>query len=222
MQPSGLPMFDARAFEPKQGMPSHPDGKFPAIVSNTEIAPTKDGTGGMFVVEFSTPAGKIVKRYNLFNNSAEAVRIAQHELSALCHATGVYQVDPNNQGAALRNAQLVIEVAPQRKNPEYHEVVKVYDRNGNEPGKPGGAAPQPAMPPAQPQYQAPQGGPAPAQAGWTPNAATGPAPQQPAQPGPAPAQGGWGPPPAQPPAGTQPAVDWSQGAQSGAAPWGQR
>jgi hypothetical protein len=98
----------------------------------------------MFVIEFTTPAGSIMKRYNLWNQSAKAVEIANHELSALCHATGVFKLDFQNDGAALRGARGQLDVALQdvTKPDGYVEVKKVYDANGNEPGRTG-AAPQP-------------------------------------------------------------------------------
>jgi hypothetical protein len=181
--------FDANMVPPKQLGESHPVGKFPFQISNTEITATKDNTGGMFVVMFKTPAGEAVHRYNISNQSAKAVEIAHGQLSALCHATGIFKLDWANDGAALRGGQGMIEVGfqkgqePTPENPAggYTEIKKVYDRNGNEPGK----APQ-----AAPQTQ-PNGG-------WgQQQPQQQPAPQQMQQPNPNPPmqqnpQGGWG------------------------------
>lgn len=149
-----MPMiFDARQYTPTQGFPAHPPGKFRALISNTERAVVKDNPqNGMFVVEFQTDQGRIAKRYNLWNQNAEAVRIANNELSALCFATGVYQIDLEQDGAQLRNAQCYIEVGKQAKG-DYMEVARVYDLQGNEPGK----APQGQLmaAPAQPQQMQP-------------------------------------------------------------------
>lgn len=167
--------FDATQHQPMQGVgEGHPKGKFPATISNTLIKPTNAGDGGMFVVEFTTQAGTISNRYNLWNPSPKAVEISHKELSALCHATGVFRVGMENDGAALRGASLMIEVDDQKdkdgKPNGYVEVKKVYDKNGNEPGKP---------PTNQPQPQGQQGG-------WAQNAA--PVPQAPIQQNPS---GGW-------------------------------
>lgn len=166
--------FDANQIQPKQMGESHPVGKHPFQISNTEIAPTKDGTGGMFIVTFKTPVGEIPFRYNLWNQSDKAKEIAAGQLSALCHATGVFRVDWQNDGAALRGAMGMIEVgfqkgqepSPEMPHGGYTEVKKVYDRNGNEPGKAPQAAPQTAQPanggwgnqqqPQQPTVQQPQ------------------------------------------------------------------
>lgn len=142
--------FDANMVPPKQLGESHPVGKFPFQISNTEIAPTKDQTGGMFIVHFLTPAGTAVFRYNIWNQSDKAKEIAAGQLSALCHATGIFKLDWANDGAALRNGRGMIEVGYQKgqeptpENPAggYTEIKKVYDINGNEPGKPPQAAPQ--------------------------------------------------------------------------------
>lgn len=202
MQMTGT--FNAQQFAPRQADDAHPPGKFQATISNTSIAATRDNTGGMFVIEFTTPAGSISSRYNLWNASPKAVEIAQGELSALCHATGVFNLDWANEGAALRNALCMIDVGPQTdkegKPTGYMEVKKVFDTRGNEPGK---NAPQ-----GQPSNQV--------------------AAQQPA-PNPAPIQqnnnGGWGNPNANPAPAANPAQPaWGAGAAGGAVnpPWGQR
>lgn len=177
--------FDANQHQPIQGVgEGHPKGKFPATITNTSIEPTKDGTGGMFVVEFNTSGGSIKNRYNLWNANAKAVEIAHRELSALCYATGVIRLDMNNDGAALRNARLQIEVDDQKdkegKPNGYVEVKKVLDPNGNEPGK---------APANQPQPQGQQGG-------WG-GAAQQAAVQQQQPPMQSNPSGGWQAPPAQ-------------------------
>jgi len=135
--------FDANQHAPKQLGAVVPPGKWPFQISNTSIVPTKANDGGMFVVEFDTPQGRISMRYNLWNQSPKAVEIAHGQLSALCHATGVFKVDYANEGAALRGAMGMIEVGLQDadKPDGYTEVKRVFDKNGNEPGKPPAAAP---------------------------------------------------------------------------------
>src|ERR1019366_457049 len=141
--------FDANQHAPKQLGAIVPPGKWPFQISNTSIVPTKANDGGMFIVEFDTPQGRIFKRYNLWNQAPKAVEIAHGELSALCHATGIFKVDYANEGAALRGAMGMIEVALQDsdKPDGYTEVKRVFDKNGNEPGK------APAAPQMAPQSQ---------------------------------------------------------------------
>lgn len=150
-------IFDANTVAPKQGGGAHPVGnKYPFKITDTSIDPTKDNSGGMFVVEFTSEVGSIKHRYNLWNQSEAAKRIAYEQLSALCHATGVMKIDFKNDGAAFRGAGGLMDIGfqkghePTAEKPEggYVELKKVYDRNGNEPGKapqtqqqPNGAAP---------------------------------------------------------------------------------
>lgn len=200
----GTPMnyvFDASQYEPQQGMQSHPPYKGRAYISKTEIVPTKKGDGGMFVVTFTTDAGTIQNRYNLWNANNDAVRIAQGELSALCHAVNVHQVDMSNEGAALINAQCLLEIAPQKNDPRYSEIVKVYRPDGAEPTRQGAIAPQ--------------GGPG----GFTPpGGASGPTP---GLGNAAPGGGAWPAPGGPGPGNTPPAspnAPWGAGGPGGGAP----
>jgi hypothetical protein len=131
------PYFDANQFTPSQisGGGKHPVGKFPAEITDTDVAPTSSKSGNMYVVTFKTPVGEIDMRFNLWNSNPEAVRISQEQLSFLCHVTGIYRLNFETKGAELRGAQLMIEVGEQKAKPEYTEVKKLFDRFGNEPGK---------------------------------------------------------------------------------------
>lgn len=183
--------FDATTVAPEQSAGSkHPLGNYQAQVTDTSIEESQDKLSGMFVVEFTTPNGTIKKRYGLWHSNPQTVEIANKQLSALCHATGIFRVQWENEGAALRGARCAIEVGDQlAKDPSnptgpkipngYVEVKKVFDTAGNEPGKASSQAQQPA-PQQQPQGQPLQQG---ATGGWTqPNQQT--TAQQPAN-------GGW-------------------------------
>ena len=194
--------FDATNIPPQQMGDRHPVGTFPFQISNTYGQQNKNTPGGQFVVEFTTPVGMVANRYNLWNQSPQAVEIAQKELSALCHAVGVFKlsfvgVGEKDYGRELRGARGVVKVDLQdaTKPDGFVEVKKVFDSAGNEPGKTGGAAPAP-----QPQQQQPPGGgwgqqapnqqpaqnnpPAANNGGWGGNQNQSPAPQQGWQPGP--------------------------------------
>lgn len=141
-------VFDANTIAPRQGG-AHPVGnKFTFRITDTSIKQVKDKQAGYFQVEFTSEAGSINHNYNLWNESEVARRIANEQLSALCHAVGIFKVDFKNDGAALRGATGLMDIGfqkghePSAEKPEggYVELKKVYDRNGNEPGK---AATQP-------------------------------------------------------------------------------
>lgn len=203
--------FDARTVDPTQGAGSLPVGKHPVVITASEIKPTSDNSGGMLVLDLQIIDGPNKGttgnyRLNLYNKSAKACEIAHKQMSAVCHVTGIYNVTDSSQ---LHNIPFVIEVALQSGEEAaakgYTEVKRVYDMQGNEPGKQGQppAAPQPQAqqfaPPAQQQAAAP----APAAAWGTPTQ------QQAAAPAPAPAAA-WGNQ-----AGQQQAA-----APAGGAPWG--
>lgn len=203
--------FDATSIPPSQGAGAHPAGMFPFVITNTFGQDTKAKDGAMLCVVMTSNVGSITNRYNIFNASEAAMEIAKKELSALCHATGVFKLtilDSNNQllpydqwAREIRNARGVMEIGPQANDPKYMEVKKVFDASGNEPGKGPSPAPQP---------QQAQGG------GWNAAPAAQGAPgggwQQPAAtqaPAAAPANaGGWQPGP-QAAAGAGSAPPWA-------------
>ncbi len=128
--------FDATKYNPEQGIAKHPVGKFPAVISEVKLE-GKSEDDHHLIVFFTTQAGSIRKQYNIASDSKEdnmkkMVEIARNNLAALCYATGVYKL---GNGQELVNARCQIEVKEQTKNPNYNEVSKVYDANGNEPGK---------------------------------------------------------------------------------------
>jgi len=134
-------VFDARTVEPRQSGGKHQVGnKWQGVITNTLVKPTKDQKGGIFEVEFSSPGGTIKNNYNIWNESEAARNIAKQQLSALCHATGIFQIDFKNDGAALRGGKLIYDVGfqagqePSAEKPEggYVEVKKIYDINGND------------------------------------------------------------------------------------------
>ncbi len=218
--------FNANQYEPNQGMGIHPPAqKIPFTISNTSIVETKDKTGAMLVVEFTSSMGMVVNRYNIYNKEPKAVEIAYGQLSALCRAIGIFQIDGNNECAALRGGKGLMDVGyqkgeepdpqfPDRKG--YTELKKVYDLSGNEPGK----APAQNQPQTQPAAQQGGFGQQPAQ---SQPQQTAPLQQQP--------NGGWGAQPQGQQAQPQPQQQtpqqgqaWQPGGapQGGNPPWGSR
>lgn len=135
--------FDARTVQPQQGGGAHPVGnKFPFTITSVEVKPTKENNGGMLDVELTSPAGSITMHYNLWNESDKAREIAQKQLSALCHVTGIFVIGPR-QGQELLGGKGLMDIGfqkghePTAEKPAggYVELKKVYDMAGNEPGK---------------------------------------------------------------------------------------
>src|SRR6185295_13654886 len=107
--------FNANQYEPNQGFGIHPPAqKIPFQITGTSILETKDKTGGYLKVEFTSPQGMVTQNYNINNQNPKAVEIAYGQLSALCRAVGVYQIDGSNECAALRGAKGLMDVGYQK------------------------------------------------------------------------------------------------------------
>lgn len=225
--------FNANAIDPTQGGSFHqlPPGKHPVIITGSEVKATADKESGMVVFELQCIGGAAQGQtgtlmLNLYNKSDKAREIAEKQLSALCHAVGVFLLQNTEQ---LHNIPFGVEVTTRPLTPEqiqkqqagetvapYTQVNKILDSNGNEPKASGQQQQQAPAPQQQQAAQQPAGN-----GGW------GGGQQQPAQQAaaPAPAAGGWGgqqqQPAAQAPAPANNGGGWQQGAaQAGGASWG--
>lgn len=142
--------FNANQYEPNQGFGIHPPAqKVPFTITSTAIKENSKKTGGYLSVELTSSMGVITTNYNIHNDNPKAVEIAYGQLSALCRAVGIYQIDGNNECSALRGGKGQMDVGyqkgeepdpafPDRKG--YTELKRIYDVNGNDPSKPGQAA----------------------------------------------------------------------------------
>ena len=226
--------FNAQQYDPTQGGGSLPVGRHPVIIESSEVKANKANDGGYLQLNVKLIDGPQTGttgayRLNLYHSNPQTAEIAHRQLSAICHCVGVFNVQDSGQ---LHNIPFIIEVGLQKGEEAaqkgYTEVKKVFDINGNEPGKAGQGAPA-----AQPQQQpAAQGGfgqqqPAAQPQGNAPAWGGGQPAQQQPQGAPAGNAPAWGQQPAQQPAAQQPAQQaggWQQGgaAPAGGAPWGQR
>ena len=228
-----LQAFDAQQFDPTQGGGNLPVGRHPSIIESSEVKANKANDGGYLQLNVKLIDGPQTGttgayRLNLYHSNPQTAEIAHRQLSAICHCVGVFNVQDSSQ---LHNIPFIIEVGLQKGEEAaqkgYTEVKKVFDINGNEPGKAGQGAPA-----AQPQQQPAQGGfgqqqPAAQPQGNAPAWGGGQPAQQQPQGAPAGNAPAWGQQPAQQPAAQQPAQQaggWQQGgtAPAGGAPWGQR
>lgn len=109
---ANLSGFDANRVEPSTDFDPLPAGKYLAVITDSEMKPTKAGTGSYLQLAFEIIEGphkgrKAWARLNLINGNETTVKIAQAELSALCRAVGV--LAPNDS-VELHNLPLVITV----------------------------------------------------------------------------------------------------------------
>jgi hypothetical protein len=86
--------FDSSTVAPQQEFDLLPAGKYVAHVIDSEIVPTKAGTGDILKLTFEILEGehanrKLWARLNIRNENAQAQQIGLAQLSALCHAIGL-------------------------------------------------------------------------------------------------------------------------------------
>ena len=241
--------FDATTVAPDTGGGDPvPAGWYNVMIDESEMKPTKAEGGLRLSLRFTIMDGQYANRkvftgLNLKNANPVAQEIAYKQLSAICHAVGVMQVQDSQQ---LHGRPLKIKVKVKAAQGDYEASndITAY-KNINEQvdgpatgGAPAGApwatapaaapqqpawAPQPAAAPVAPaqQFAPPVQAPAPAAAApqWQPPAAQQPWAQAPAQ---APAPQFQQPAPQAAPAPTAPAPGavppWMQQAAAAPAP----
>lgn len=174
--------FDASNVEPFEGFAAVPAGWYNVIMDESEMKPTKDGSGSYLQCRFDIVDGqykgqKLFTRFNLRNQNPVAVEIAYKQLSAIAHAIGILQVQDSSQ---LHNRPLKVKVRV-RKDPngqyeDSNEITSYKNINENvgeaftfaapaqippvqqfaSPTQQYAAPAQQYVPPVQQQYTAPQ------------------------------------------------------------------
>jgi hypothetical protein len=137
--------FDANSVEPNSGFDPVPAGKYLAVITESEMKPTKANTGQYLQLTFQILDGEykgrmLWARLNLDNPNATAVQIARADLSAICRAVGV--LAPNDS-VELHNLPLVIDVRC-KKRADTGEITNEIKGFGRKDAPP----PSPAGPPA--------------------------------------------------------------------------
>lgn len=128
---ASLEGFDAEKVEPSTGFDPIPDNEYTAMIVDSEVKPTKKGTGkylnlSLEVVDGPYRGRRLWDMLNLWNPSAEAVQIAEATLSAICRSIGVMRP---KESAELHNKVLKIKVAiePHSEKPNvFQNKVKRY------------------------------------------------------------------------------------------------
>ena len=171
--------FDATTVAPQQAFEPIPAGWYAAMIDDSEMRPTKDGSGAYLLLRFVVMEGqyanrKVFARLNLHNRNETAVSIAQQQLSAICHAIGVFQVTDSQQLHG-KPMQIKVKYVAAEGNYEASNDVSGYKAYGETTAQPAAMpAPAPSAPtaaPAAPSYAAPQVAPAPAAPVAAPQAA---------------------------------------------------
>lgn len=109
-----LLQFDASAVQPDtMTFDPIPAGNYTAIISESEVVQTKSGTGQMLKLRWDVVDGPmkgrvVFDRLNIVNSNPKAEEIGQRQLSSLCHAAGVMQLQDTQQ---LHGVPVSIKVA---------------------------------------------------------------------------------------------------------------
>jgi len=138
---ASLNNFNAAQVEPNSEFQPIPAGKYAAVISNSEMKPTKNGDGAYLELTFQILEGDykgrlVWSRLNLENPNPTAVKIARGDLSSICRAVNVMEPRDSSE---LHHLPLTI-VVKQRTRPDTGEIsneVKGYEqKDAVQPGQP--------------------------------------------------------------------------------------
>ena len=115
---ANLQGFDANQVEPADDLEPIPAGKYIAVITDSEMKPTKSGSGNYLQLTFQIVEGEYANRLlwvrlNLDNPNATAVEIARRELSSICRSVGVLVPSDSTE---LHNLPSCIRVPVKRRN----------------------------------------------------------------------------------------------------------
>jgi hypothetical protein len=122
--------FNAHEVDPNVGFDPIPVGKYLAVITASEMKPTKNGVGEYLQVELEVIDGpckgrKVWDRLTLKHPNEMTVKIARGTLSAICRAVGVMAPKDSIE---LHNLPLVISVGHKKRDDtgEITNVIKSY------------------------------------------------------------------------------------------------
>lgn len=105
--------FNAQAVQPAQNnFAPIPAGVYPAQIIDSELRELRSGNGQALSLQFEILGDKFAGRkvfanLNIYHTNPDAQRIAQEQLSAICHSVGVMHLQDSSQ---LHNKPLNIRV----------------------------------------------------------------------------------------------------------------
>lgn len=142
--------FNANAVEPQAPRSNDPlpAGQYDVEITKAEVKALKSGNGTGLQVEYTVIAPdaharrKVFQNLNIQHSNAQAEQIGQSQLSALCRAVGIGQLDDTDD-LFQRTLRIGVKVRPAQG-----EYGPSNDVTGYEPV---GATPAAARPAAQPQ-----------------------------------------------------------------------
>lgn len=147
--------FNAANVAPAEAPEAIPAGWYIAQMVESEMKPTSNGQGAYLatvyqVLEGKYKGAKLFDRINLQNSNPTAVEIGYRQLSAICHAVGVIQVEDSAQ---LHNRPLGVKVSLRPAGPGADG--KNYDASNEVKGYKAASAVQVESNPAMNSFQPP-------------------------------------------------------------------
>ena len=155
--------FNAEAVKPQDSFDPIPAGMYQAMIEDSEVVPTKSGSGQMLKLTWKVIDGEfkgrlVFDRLNIQNQNPKAEEIGQRQLSTLCHAVGVLQLKTSEQLHGIPCTIKVIvrkdesgQYADQNEVKDYRSIdgvaqvqrttVPVAPESGTQPAKSAKAAP---------------------------------------------------------------------------------
>jgi hypothetical protein len=138
--------FDASSTPPSD-FPPVPVGAYLVKAIESDLRPTKDGTGKYLrfvleILEGQYAGRRIFDNINIENPSQTAVDIGRRRLSQMCHAVAVLQVRDSDQ---LHGKPMIADVAiepPKGEFAERNKVLRYHPRDGASPTPTGVSSPQ--------------------------------------------------------------------------------
>jgi hypothetical protein len=129
--------FDANNVPPTSPFDPIPNNSYRSHAVESEVKPTASGSGKYLQITWEVLDGefkgrKVWQRLNIVNANAQAQEIAQRELSAICHATGVLKLTNSSQ---LHHIPVMLKVVVKKdgdRDPQ-NEVKKVSSVDGAKP-----------------------------------------------------------------------------------------
>lgn len=124
--------FDAGQVEPNAGFDPIPAGKYLAVITNSQMKPTRNGNGEYLEIELEVIDGphkgrRLWDRLTLKHPNERTVQIARGTLSAICRAVNVLRP---RDSVELHNLPLVVSVGIKNREDtgEPANVVRGYSK----------------------------------------------------------------------------------------------
>jgi len=132
--------FNANNVDPAVDFEPIPAGKYLAIITDSGMKPTKNGSGSFLELTFQVIEGPyknrlLWARLNLDNPNKQAVEIARAQLSAVCRAVGIMQPKDSLE---LHNLPLQVTVKCKRREDtdEIVNEIRAYAKKEAATGQP--------------------------------------------------------------------------------------